>query len=122
MTTKVEYELSSPPSDGITSVVFAPSPGSPLLLVSSWDKNVYLYNVTKDADSPRSTYSHSRAVLDCCFPELTRAFSGGLDGSLVTFDFNAQQSTVLGKFLDLVFHAFSWHNGVTVVLLSRNAR
>ena len=99
MTAKVEYELSNPPTDGITSVVFAPSFGSPLLLASSWDKSVYLYDVSKDTDSPRVTYSHSRAVLDCCFPELTRSFSVGLDGSLVTFDFHTQQSAVLGELL-----------------------
>ena len=114
MTAKVEYELSSPPSDGITSVAFAQSFGSPLLLASSWDKSVYLYDVTKDTDSRRSTYSHGRAVLDCCFPELTRAFSGGLEGSLVTFDFHAQQSAILGELVYPVRHSHS-ENGVTTV-------
>lgn len=97
VTGKVEYELGSPPNDGITNVIFAPSAGSSLLLASSWDKSVYLYDVSKDTNSPRSSYSHRRAVLDCCFPNLSRAFSGGLDGTLVAFDFEGQQLITLGE-------------------------
>jgi len=41
----LEHELTSPPTDGITNVVFANH--SDLLLVSSWDKGVRLYDVKK---------------------------------------------------------------------------
>ncbi|KAJ3058237.1 mitotic spindle checkpoint protein Bub3, partial [Quaeritorhiza haematococci] len=71
-----QYELLDPPTDGITSVSFAPDHES-LLLVSSWDKNVRLYDVHENRRL--LTYSHSAAVLDVCFQNSNTGFSGGLD-------------------------------------------
>lgn len=59
-----EFKLSNMPSDGISSVKFGPH-SSQFLLVSSWDEGVRLYDVV--ADSLRFKYTHSAAVLDCCF-------------------------------------------------------
>lgn len=59
-----EFKLSNMPSDGISSVKFGPN-SNQFLLVSSWDETVRLYDV--QADSMRFKYSHSAAVLDCCF-------------------------------------------------------
>lgn len=92
----VEFELPNCPTDGISSVKFAPAAGSSLLLTSSWDSRVRLYNVAARDNPLRSTYSHSNAVLDCCFSDSNHAFSGGLDRSLVAYDFVSQQQTTLG--------------------------
>ena len=45
MPLKVEFELEKAPEDGITCVEFCPAPGSPLLLCSSWDCCLRLYDV-----------------------------------------------------------------------------
>ncbi len=92
----VEYDLPNPPTDGITSVQFAPAAGSPLLLASSWDNQVRLYNVAAGEKSFRCSYAHANAVLDCCFSDPNHAFSGGLDRSLVAYDFMTQQQMTLG--------------------------
>ena len=59
-----EYQLNSPPSDGITAVKFSPT-SSQFLLVSSWDSTVRLYDA--QANTQRMRYSHAGPVLDCCF-------------------------------------------------------
>ena len=97
MPLSVEYELPNPPTDGITSVCFAPAAGSTLLLASSWDKGVRLYNVSAGDSAHRCSYYHQGSVLDCCFSDPTHAFSAGLDRSLVAYDFNSQQQSTLGK-------------------------
>lgn len=59
-----EFPLNNSPGDGISAVKFGPN-SSQFLLVSSWDCTVRLYDVT--ANNIRMKYSHSTAVLDCCF-------------------------------------------------------
>ncbi|ESO09203.1 hypothetical protein HELRODRAFT_156412 [Helobdella robusta] len=59
-----EIKLSNPPSDCISSLCFSPT-SSQFLLVSSWDNNVRLYDVNENV--LRTQYSHTHAVLDCCF-------------------------------------------------------
>ena len=93
----VEYDLPNPPTDGITNVQFARAAGSSLLLASSWDAHVRLYNVSSGENAYKCSYQHSNAVLDCCFSDPNHAFSGGLDRSLVAFDFNTQQKMTLGN-------------------------
>jgi cell cycle arrest protein BUB3 len=99
---KVEYELPDAPTDGISSVTFAPAAGSPLLLASSWDKRVRLYDVTVGDNAIRSSYAHNNAVLDCCFSDLNHSFSGGLDTVLTSYDFTAQKKTTLGNHEDTI--------------------
>ena len=70
-----EVALEPTPSDGISSLVFSPS--SNLLLCSSWDKGVRLYDASQNV--LRSQFKHQAAVLDCCFSDGDRAFSGGLE-------------------------------------------
>lgn len=96
MPLKMEFELPNPPSDGITNVTFAPVSGSPLLLVSSWDKGVRLYDTSAGDNAQRFVFFHSNAVLDCSFSDLNHAFSGGLDRSLESYDFTAQKQISLG--------------------------
>ena len=95
MPLKLEFELGQPPTDGITNLVFSPAPTSALLLCSSWDNSVRLYDVAQN--SLQAMYTHQYAVLDCCFSDPSRAFSAGIDRTLKMFDFPTQTETVLGK-------------------------
>merc|ERR1740115_649125 len=85
--------LRSPPSDGISSLKFSPS--SNLLLVTSWDSTVQLHDA--QTNQLRAKYGHKAAVLDCCFSDDTRAFSGGLDCGLTMHDFHTANEQTLGN-------------------------
>lgn len=89
-----EFQLNSPPKDGISAVKFGPN-SSQFLLVSSWDCSVRLYDVT--ANNMRMNYSHASPVLDCCFHDAVHAYSGGLDHTLKMYDFNTSSETLVGK-------------------------
>lgn len=64
MKSQTEYKLKSPPDDAVSAVKFGPHTNQ-FLLVSSWDGNVRLYDVT--SNNLRHKYSHESPVLDCCF-------------------------------------------------------
>jgi cell cycle arrest protein BUB3 len=77
-----QFEVAQPPTDAISALAFAPGPASRRLLVSSWDKNVYLYEIASGAEEAKliGTFEHRAPVLDVCFgsgPE--EAFTAGLD-------------------------------------------
>ncbi len=76
-----QYELSPPPGDAVSAVAFAPvSPTK--LLVASWDKKVYSYDVSGGADenSLSNTYEFRAPVLDVCFgADDNEAFTGTVD-------------------------------------------
>lgn len=73
----------------MSRVVFAPE--SPTrLLVSSWDKNVYLYDV-EDGETPSATlvrqFEHRAPVMDVCFGASdNEAFTAGVDHRVVRYD------------------------------------
>jgi len=90
---KSEFRLKNAPEDGISSVRFGPN-SSQFLLVSSWDKNVRLYDVTNN--NLRVKYSHQRPVLSCAFQDPIHVWSGCLDGKLKSFDINSNQESVIG--------------------------
>jgi len=87
-----QFELATPPNDGITNVTFCPN--TQLLLVSSWDSSVRVYDVTQNL--LRTQYRHKAGVLDCCFPDKTRVFSAGLDRLVKMFEINTTTEIVLG--------------------------
>lgn len=89
-----EFKLNSCPNDGISAVKFAPTT-SQFLLASSWDCTVRLYDITENTQ--RFKYSHSTPVLDCCFSDGTHAWSGGLDCTLKSYDFNSGMEMVIGN-------------------------
>ena len=72
-----QFELPEPPSDAISGVAFSPqSPNK--LLVSSWDKSLYVYDVTQQTRT--ASVEFDAALLDCCFGENDdEAFAVGLD-------------------------------------------
>jgi WD40 repeat protein len=74
-----EVQLADPPTDGISSLRFAPS--SDLLVAASWDTACRVYDVA--SNSLRSTYHHKAPVLDATFGSSANVvYSGGLDMGL----------------------------------------
>ena len=69
-----EFTLNDPPADGISAVKFQPNSSS-LLLVSSWDTGVRLYDV--NTNTKRMQYNHSAPVLDCSFHDAVHSYSVG---------------------------------------------
>lgn len=88
-----EVELKDGPTDGVSNVVFANK--SDMLLVSSWDKAVRLYDARKNELVAK--YDTGGSVLDCAFSsDDTKAFSAGLDKTVTSFDFASSTKQVLG--------------------------
>ncbi|EFJ41342.1 hypothetical protein VOLCADRAFT_102432 [Volvox carteri f. nagariensis] len=84
--------VEAPPADGISRVIFSQT--SDLLLASSWDKSLHLYDaVTR---RPRASYSHHAPLLDCCFESDNAVYVAGLDGQVKRFDVQTSSGTVLG--------------------------
>jgi cell cycle arrest protein BUB3 len=78
-----QFDLSDPPTDVISAVKFAPD--SSRLLVSSWDRNVYLYDIHDEPPSGQLVrkFEHRAPVLDVCFgADDGDAYSAGLDGEV----------------------------------------
>lgn len=99
--TATQFELAQPPNDAISSLVFAPS--SPTrLLVSSWDKNVYLYDTHSDGaeghGTLHQTFEHRAPVLDVCFgADDDEAFSAGMDWTVRRIDLKSGDLTLVSK-------------------------
>ena len=71
-----QYELVNPPTDAISAIQFAPT--SLRLLVASWDKHVYLYDTSRNAQIDK--FEHRAPVLDVCWgANDEEAYTGGLD-------------------------------------------
>jgi cell cycle arrest protein BUB3 len=74
--------VAQPPNDAISAVVFAPGTEQRRLLVSSWDKNVYLYEIGNGTEEAGlvGTFAHRAPVLDVCFgASADEAFTAGMD-------------------------------------------
>lgn len=91
---KTEYQLKSPPDDGISAVEFCPSANN-LLLVSSWDRTIRLYDISRNEQ--RAAVSSSMPVLDCAWQDQARVLAGGLDKTVKIIDVNSSQERVLGQ-------------------------
>lgn len=99
MAPALQFELSQPPTDAISSLAFAPH--SPTrLIVASWDKNVYLYD-TSDQEAQGKLirkFEHRAPVLDVCFGASdNEAFTGGVDFQVKKIDLENGDQTVLGS-------------------------
>lgn len=74
-----QYELSPPPGDAVSAVAFAPDAPSKLL-VSSWDRKLYSYDVANAESSFLRAYDHRGPVMDVCFGDNeNEAFTAGMD-------------------------------------------
>ncbi|KAI9033172.1 mitotic checkpoint protein BUB3-like protein [Hyaloraphidium curvatum] len=106
------FELSDPPTDGISAVAFAPSSPN-FLLVASWDRSVRLYDVQQN--QLRTRYEHKGPVLDVCWSDATHGFSVGLDKRVKMMDFNVGKDVMLGRQEDTVRNvAFSHETGSVI--------
>lgn len=86
-TLATQFEVSQPPSDVISSVVFAPD-NTNRLLVASWDRNVYLYEIAEGTEDATlvNKFEHRAPVLDICFgANGNEAYTAGLDCSVKRF-------------------------------------
>ena len=71
----------------MSAVKFSQTPGSTKFAVSSWDKNVYLYDLAAEGGPPGEnackklqSFEHRAPVLDVCFGEdESQLYSAGLD-------------------------------------------
>lgn len=74
-----QFEVTMVPQDVISAARFAPdSPNR--LLVSSWDKFVYLYEIENGAEKVLQKFEHRAPVLDVCFGVNDNvAYTAGLD-------------------------------------------
>ncbi|KAI1853395.1 hypothetical protein JX266_002101 [Neoarthrinium moseri] len=102
MAPSTQFELAQPPNDAISSLVFAPEAPT-RLLVSSWDKNVYLYDTHTDAEGGGhgtllQTFEHRAPVMDVCFgADDNEAFSAGMDWTVRRIDLESGDQTVVSK-------------------------
>ncbi|KIN00479.1 hypothetical protein OIDMADRAFT_200024 [Oidiodendron maius Zn] len=98
MAPAIQFELSNPPNDAVSSVQFAPN--SPTrLLVSSWDKHVYLYETHGEEAGGKliEKYEHRAPVLDVCFGvDDNEAFSAGMDWQVKRINLETREQIVLG--------------------------
>lgn len=93
--------MAQPPTDAVSAVAFAPE-SSTRFLVSSWDKNVYLYEIVTDGDERTAnlvqTYTNRAPVLDVCFgANDNEAFIAGLDNQVKRIDLTSGEFTVLSQ-------------------------
>ncbi|KAI1416912.1 mitotic checkpoint protein BUB3 [Hypoxylon sp. FL1857] len=97
-----QFELAQPPNDAISALAFAPDSPS-RLLVSSWDKNIYLYDTLQNSDENSHgtllrTYEHRAPVMDVCFgKDGSEAFSAGMDWQVRRLDLETGDQTTLSK-------------------------
>lgn len=88
-----EFQLESPPTDGVTQVVFGHR--SDVLLASSWDKTVRFYDTQHNL--MKLQIDHKASVLDVCFDEDDRqCFSVGTEPSVHCTDLTTGTKSVLG--------------------------
>ncbi|KAH8752021.1 WD40-repeat-containing domain protein [Diaporthe sp. PMI_573] len=100
MAPATQFEVAQPPDDAVSRVVFAPE-SSTRLLVSSWDKNVYLYEV-EDGEAPSATlvrqFEHRAPVMDVCFGASdNEAFTAGVDHRVTRVDLETGSQTVMSE-------------------------
>ncbi|KAJ5097960.1 Mitotic checkpoint protein BUB3.2 [Penicillium argentinense] len=95
--------VASPPEDAISALKFSPNPDSTRIVVSSWDKNVYLYDLRDENGAVGEgkllqKFEHRAPVLDVCFGENeNEIYTAGLDWDVRKIDTNTGEQTVLSS-------------------------
>lgn len=92
-----ETVLQAPPGDGISCLNFSPVSNA-LLLVSSWDTTVRLYDVSQNLS--KATFTLKAASLGSCFCSDEKGFAGGLDSLVYSLDFGRGTQEVIGSHAD----------------------
>ncbi|KAL4898100.1 WD40-repeat-containing domain protein [Aspergillus ambiguus] len=98
-----QVTVASPPSDAISALKFSPDPDSTRLVVSSWDKNVYLYELRDEnghigEGKLLRKFEHRAPVLDVCFGATEdEIYTAGLDWDVRKIDVASSTQTVLSS-------------------------
>ncbi|KAJ5388748.1 Mitotic checkpoint protein BUB3.2 [Penicillium cosmopolitanum] len=98
-----QFTVASPPADAISALKFSPDPDSTRIVVSSWDKNVYLYDLRDENGAVGEgkllqKFEHRAPVLDVCFGENeNEVYTAGLDWDVRKIDLNTSEQTVLSS-------------------------
>ncbi|KAI8968025.1 WD40-repeat-containing domain protein [Mycotypha africana] len=97
-----DFEVVSPPSDGISCLDF--SPQADFLSVSSWDNQVRIYEVQPSgATVPKAAYSHEAPALCVSWSkDGTKVVSGGADKAGRMYDISTGQSTQIAQHDDTI--------------------
>ncbi len=80
------FKVSSHPGESVSQLAFSPRANEQgLLLVSSWDTTLRLYDV--GANASKATYMFDAPLLDCCFDASGgHAYTAGLDHKVHSLD------------------------------------
>ena len=91
-----QFELAQNPTEPISSVKFATN-NPTRLLVSSWDRHVYLYDTHAEPGGKLlQKFEHRAPVLDVCFGrDDNEAFSCGLDWEVRRIDLETGAQTIM---------------------------
>ncbi|RKP09491.1 WD40-repeat-containing domain protein [Thamnocephalis sphaerospora] len=92
-----DFEVSQPPTDGITELSF--SPVADFLGVSSWDNQVRIYEVQPDGSTVgKAMYAHEAPVLCCAWSkDGSKLASGGADKAARLYDLQSGQAQQIGQ-------------------------
>ncbi|KAJ9204371.1 hypothetical protein DTO207G8_6424 [Paecilomyces variotii] len=98
-----QFVVTSPPTDAISALQFSPEPESTRIAVSSWDKNVYLYELRDENGNVGEgkllqKFEHRAPVLDVCFgADENEIYTAGLDWDVRRINVSTSEQTVLSS-------------------------
>ncbi|KAL1869771.1 mitotic spindle checkpoint protein Bub3 [Paecilomyces lecythidis] len=96
-----QFVVTSPPTDAISALKFSPEPDSTRIVVSSWDKNVYLYDLRDENGNVGEgkllhKFEHRAPVLDVCFgADENEIYTASLDWAVRRINASTSEPTVL---------------------------
>jgi cell cycle arrest protein BUB3 len=95
-----QFEISDPPADGISNVAFAPSYAGPdssgLLLASSWDGTVRLYDTQENVQLLSLPLGAPVTNVAWGADGVRQCFTVGIDKTVRMVDMNAQTDQIMG--------------------------
>ncbi|KAI9269169.1 WD40-repeat-containing domain protein [Phascolomyces articulosus] len=93
-----DFELVSPPPDGISGLAFNPAGAGDYLAVSSWDQQIRIYEVQPSGNTvPKTAYAHEGPALCVTWSkDGSKIVSGGGDKAVRMMDINTGQTTQIG--------------------------
>ncbi|EAW06740.1 WD40 repeat domain-containing protein [Aspergillus clavatus NRRL 1] len=98
-----QFTVANPPTDAISALKFSPDPNSTRIVASSWDKNVYLYDLRDENGNVGEgkllqKFEHRAPVLDVCFGATEDViYTAGLDWDVRKIDVASSTQTVLSS-------------------------
>ncbi|KAL4868643.1 hypothetical protein BDV12DRAFT_196994 [Aspergillus spectabilis] len=98
-----QFTIASPPTDAISALKFSDAPDSTRFVVSSWDKNVYVYDLRDEngvagEGKLLQKFEHRAPVLDVCFGATEdEIYTAGLDWDVRRIDIVTSSQTVLSS-------------------------